>query len=240
MAKLTEKPQKKSPENKVHPWRMCPEGQHWVRDHSRSTATHGVHGYCRHNRGGKDEIEAFEIDAIAYKYFEKLKGAPCAKALGFSQGSKFDSLIRGWTKYWNEVLNEADPIDPDLVKAIIATESGFRVRAVNKGNKIIGKALGLMQVTEQSWRILKDEHGELKDHFVVLEHNELFQANQNICAGVRWLYRKRQATSSKLGRRATWLETVANYKGYLKAFQKNPKHKKMGELVERYEKLKKC
>ena len=113
-------------QKKVHPWRLCPEGQHWVRDHNRSTAKHGVHGYCRHNRGGKDEIEALEIDAIVDQNFGKLSGPPCAKVLGFSQGGKFNALIRGWTKYWNEALDERDPLDPNLVKAIFATESGFR------------------------------------------------------------------------------------------------------------------
>lgn len=226
--------------SKPHPWRICPAGQHWVRDHDRSNTKHGVHGYCRHNRSGKDEIEELEMDDIADRYFSKLQGPPCSKALGFSQGNKFDSFIRGWTKYWNEVLNPSEPLDPNLVKAIIATESSFRVRAENPGNRRIGKVRGLMQVTEESWRILKDERGELKDHFVVLDQKDLFKANQNICAGIRWLYQKRDLTSSKLKRQASWIETVANYKGYLKDFQKNPNHKKMREYIDRYETLKNC
>lgn len=225
---------------KVHPWRLCPNGEHWVRKHARSTAKHGVHGYCRHNPNGKDELQELEIDEIADRHFAKLKGPPCAKTLGFSQGNKFDDLIRGWTKYWNEVLSPADPLDPNLVKAIIATESGFRTRVENPGNSKIGKARGLMQITDASWRILRDEQGELKDHFVVLDQADLYRANQNICAGIRWLFRKRDTASSKLGRQASWVEAVATYKSYLQDFLKNPEHKKMKEFVEKYEALKKC
>lgn len=230
----------KRPPTKAHPWRMCTDGQHWVRDHDRSNTKHGVHGYCRHNHSGKDEIQELEMGEIADKYFSELKGAPCPKTLGFSQGGKFDDLIRGWTKYWNEVLQPNEPLDPNLVKAIIATESGFRARNENPGNKRIGKARGLMQVTEESWKILKNEKGELKDHFVVLDQDDLYKPNQNICAGIRWLFRKKETASARLKRQATWIETVAEFKAYLKDFIKNPNHKKMKEFIEKYEALQKC
>jgi len=235
-------PRRKAPKlsRKKHPWRLCHEGQHWVRDHTRSNTKEGVQGYCRRNRSGKDEIQDLEMDEIASRHFEKLKGPPCPKALGYSQGNKFDTYIRGWTRYWNEVIQPSQPLSPNLVKAIIATESSFRVRAENPGNKRIGKARGLMQVTEESWRILKDEQGELRDHFVVLEQADLLRANQNICAGIRWLFRKREIASSKLKRQATWIETVAEYKAYLRDFLKNSNHKKMRELIEIYEALEKC
>lgn len=225
---------------KVHPWRFCPTGQHWVRDHDRSNTRHGVHGYCRHSRSGKDEIQELEMDEIASKFFNKLEGPPCSKALGFSQGNKFDDLIRGWTRYWNEVLQPPEALDPNLVKVVISTESSFRARSENPGNRRIGKARGLMQITEESWKILKDVDGELKNHFVVLDQNDLYKANQNICAGIRWLFRKKETASAKLNRQASWIETVAEYKSYLKEYRKNPNHKKMAEFIKRYETLRKC
>ncbi len=65
-------------------------------------------------------------------------------------------------------------------------------------------------------------------------------ANQNICAGIRWLFRKMETASAKLRRQASWIETVAEYKSYLKDFIKNPNHKKMQEFIEKYEILKNC
>lgn len=168
------------------------------------------------------------MDEIANRHFERLKGPPCPKTLGFSQGNKFDTLIRGWTKYWNEVLKPTNELDPNLVKAIIATESSFRARNENPGNRRIGKARGLMQVTEETWRILKDEQGEL------------YLANQNICAGIRWLFRKKDTASAKFGREASWIEAVANYKSYLKDYLRDPNHKKMREFTAQYETLKNC
>lgn len=148
-------------------------------------------------------------------------------------------MIRGWTKYWNEVFQPNDPLDPNLVKVIIATESSFRARSENRGNRQIGKARGLMQITDATWRILKDERGELRDHFVVLDQEDLYKANQNICAGIRRLFRKKETAAARLGRKATWIEAVAEYKSYLKEFVRNPHHKKMREFIEKYEKLKK-
>ena len=231
---------KQSRTQSVHPWRLCPYGQHWVRDHQRSNAKYGVHGYCRHNRSGKDELQELEMEEIADRNFKKLKGSPCSKTLNFPQGNKFDVLIRGWTRYWNDVLKPKEPLDPNLVKAIIATKSGFRARAENPGNRRIGKARGLMQITEQTWRILKDERGELKNHFVILDQGDLFNANQNICAGIRWLFRKKETATATLKREVSWIEAVANYKSYLKDFLKNPNHAKMKEFTELYEILKKC
>ena len=225
---------------KIHPWRICPDGQHWVRDHMRSNTKQGVHGYCRHNKSGKDLIHELEIDEIADKYFGKIKGKICTKTLGFAQANKFNELIVGWTKYWNDIFSPSEPLDPNLVKAIIATESGFRSSSENSGNKKIGKAIGLMQITEESYKILKDESGELKNHFVILDLNDLYRSNQNICAGIRWLFRKREIASAKLKRQASWIEAVAEYKSYLKEFSKNAKHKKMNEFIEKYETLQKC
>lgn len=68
-------------------------------------------------------------------------------------------MIAGWTKYWNEVLLPKDNLDPNLVKALIATESGFNPDAKIKVGKKAGYARGLMQVTDWALNILKDEGG---------------------------------------------------------------------------------
>ena len=57
-----------------------------------------------------------------------LSGSP-ALATGllaeFDDANKYDVLIRGWVRYWNEIFQPKNPLDPNLVKALMATESSF-------------------------------------------------------------------------------------------------------------------
>lgn len=235
-----------------HKWRACPLGQHWVRTHLRQVRISKknpsgfteVEGHCRHNRSNKDEIYKDELDKIANDFFDKLKGEPFPCDLGFNKtktynGNSYDKLIRGWTRYWNEVLKPKDPLDPNLVKALIASESGFNTKSENiasKGNK----ARGLMQVTDQTLKILKDEKGELKNHLVDLDQQDMYDPNANIGAGIRWLFRKKETASARLKREATWEEAVAEYKAYLHLVLKNPKIKfeNLEKFYKYYKKLK--
>lgn len=155
----------------LHPWRICPIGEHWVRAHQRQ-GTRGVAGHCRKNPSGRDQIYLQEIRELTEREFSKLQGAPCADDLGFASGNEYDALIRGWTKYWNEVLQPMELLDPDLVKALIATESSFRSNLRVRAGKRAGWARGLMQVTDWTLQTLKDEDGEIRDHLVDLEWYE--------------------------------------------------------------------
>ncbi len=155
------------------------------------------------------------MNEIVEKHFADLTDGPKDDALDNDDGNKFDTLIRGWTKYWNETLSSEDPLDPNLVKALIATESSFNPKRTNR-LKGVNRAIGLMQVTNGTRKILADENGELKDRLVNLTENDAFEPNLNIAAGVRWLYQKKKLASVKLQREATWEEAVAEYKSYLK------------------------
>lgn len=225
-----------------HPWRLCPIGEHWVVTHSRHVkkGVTQVSGHCRTNPSHKDQIYIEELLQIADKYFSKVKLQPKADNLDFKyKGNRYDVLIAGWTKYWNDVLAPNEDLDPNLVKALIATESGFNPEAKVKAGKKAGYARGLMQVTDWALDILKDEKGELSDHLVDLDQKNMNEASLNIAAGVRWLHRKREIASAKLKRPATWLEAAADYKSYLEQWQKDPDHKQMNKLLKYYERLKK-
>jgi len=137
------------------------------------------------------------------------------------------------TQYWNEVLLPKERLDPDLVKALIATESAFNPHAGIKPRP--KKAKGLMQLTRQTTQALRDQKGELKDHFVVLSKADIENPNLIICAGIRWLFRKQRTATSKFGREATWDEAIADYKSYFKDLD-NPQMLKLRKL---YQKLKK-
>ena len=216
-----------------HPWRICPLGEHWRKPHPK-TGTRGVRGHCVKNPSKKDQLYSDELYEMAEKYFSKLTGAPSSQTLGYPQGNKFDELIRGWCKYWNEIFLPITPLDPNLVKALIATESGFRATIKIKDGKGQGYATGLMQITDTTQKILADEKGELKDHYVNVDQKVLTNPNLNIAAGVRWLFRKREIVSSKLRREASWEETILFYKGY-----KDLNHPQMKKLLDLYQRLNK-
>ena|SRR5579862_1221653 len=52
-------------------------------------------------------------------------------------------------------------------------------------------------------------------HLVRISTDELLNPSSNICAGVRWLFRKKETASWLLKRTATWEETVEDYKAIL-------------------------
>jgi hypothetical protein len=164
---------------------------------------------------------------------------PCANELNFRGiGNSFDPLIAGWVQYWNEVLSPPTALDPNLVKALIASESSFKPKKLADSKKL-NSARGLLQITNATRKILGDGKGELKDHFVTVSRDELNDPNVNICAGVRWLFQKQKLASGKLGHAATWLETLEEYKGNSKA-TKSRAEEIMGIFTKHYETLKKC
>jgi hypothetical protein len=207
--------------NKIHPWRICPAGQHWVQSHllhippslnnpAGSLTTRS--GHCHSNSSHKDSIYPLEIHEISINFFDSVPEKTSPIDLRFKKGNDFDLFIQGWTKYWNDIFKPEDPLDPNLVKALIATESGFNSNAVTKVGKTKLYARGLMQVTDQSLKILGDTKGELHDYLVHLTQQELLDPNFNICAGIRWLFRKKEIAESRLNKKLTWSEAIQNYK----------------------------
>ncbi|MBK9323035.1 MAG: transglycosylase SLT domain-containing protein [Bdellovibrionaceae bacterium] len=198
-------------------------------------------GHCAKNPTGKDQLYPDEISEIAQQSFKNLKPKPCPSDLGFKKnGNKFDDLIAGWTRYWNEVINPNVPLDPNIVKALIASESGFnRDMLANKKNS--NSARGLMQILNSTRKTLGDEGGELRDHLLTITKDDLNDPNTNICAGIRWLFQKQKLASSSLDKEASWEEAVMNYKGKLKSKPGDPEAAKQKKIFQKYlDKLVKC
>lgn len=224
----------------MHPWRLCPLGMFYRKSHSQQSYVRddgtpvrsSVHPpECVVNRTGKDQIYAEELQEIALRHFGSLAGAPAANDLTYPDGNKYDSLIRGWTRYWNEVLQPEDPLDPNLVKALIATESSFDADPPLAGKDKL-KVRGLMQVTNESRRWLSGEGTELKDHFVHVDLDDMTDPNLNIACGIRWLFRKKEIVDSRK-KESTWVDAVMAYKSY-----ESMKHEQMIKFLDRYETLK--
>jgi hypothetical protein len=235
---------------KVHPWRICPIGQHWVRTHS-LIVPQGIterDGHCarnpprKGNRRVKDFIRPEEIHFIAATYFSGLSGPPKKGVFlaDFPKSDGYDEFIRGWTKYWNEVLKPTEPLDPDLVKALIASESSFNLKPPPQNAGAAGKAYGLIQLTDQAILELRNPKGALRDHFIQMEIPDASDANISISAGTRWLFRKKELATRRLKREANWIEAVQEYKAYLKDIVsgKVPHPKGMEPFQRFYKKIK--
>lgn len=140
----------------------------------------------------------------------------------------FDELIAVWTDYFNAKLKADPSFDPDAFKALLASESGFRLRTPE--NKI---AFGIAQITKQTWTILQDPKGEAKEFiFNDIRQKDLKDPTIAIPMGIRWLMYKSKRAAAKLGRQPTQEEIILEYKGLLKS--KSEYKKKALESYRKY------
>jgi soluble lytic murein transglycosylase-like protein len=171
------------------------------------------------------------LHEIAKQHFKNLKKVPKSDNLGNSRGNEFDELIGGWTQFWNDTFSPKEKLDPNLVKALVASESSFNPGIDAQSN--IGTARGLIQVTEQTRKILADQNGELKDFLITLSKKQFYEPSLNLAAGIRWLFHKHYLASRRLKREATWMEAIAEYKGILNQLGK---HEEADKIMKRVEK----
>jgi hypothetical protein len=233
--------QQNQPGDKIHPWRICPIGKHFVKKHIMRIPpskkhpdgeTIERHEHCAINPSKKDIFSFDEIQSMTEKYFHQLSGPPKARVLPkYTYADAFDPEIRGWVRYWNNIFSSPHPLQEDLVKALIASESSFYAKTDIPSGQGKGRARGLMQVTDYTMHILSDHHGELSNHLICFEHPKLLDPSANICAGVRWLFRCMVIAESKLGSKTTWIDAVAQYKGKL---NKKPPIKEMDVFLHHY------
>ncbi len=224
----------------IHPWRLCPAGYYHVLQHPRSVpkGTTLVREHCRKNPSGKDQLYPGEISKITSSHRVEFANVAMGK-LKDPHANGFDDLILLWTKYWNDLLaGTSEKLDPDLVKALMRSESSFnenvKPQRISKGNF----ARGLMQVSDQTRKALADEKGEIKEHYLTVTANEISKPDIAIASGIRWLFHKRETASRFLKRRATWIEAVAEYKGYLRRKTDWRNQKGTKNIIDTLEKLK--
>jgi hypothetical protein len=183
---------------------MCPPGYHVVQGHERtchSGTTTWVDAHVRKNRGkiapGLLKENIFHLFWNSKKKYSSLN--PIA---GFhNKGSEFDTAIQFWLEYWKaEGVSFPDDLDPLMIKAMIAVESGF---GPAKKSKVKGStAAGLMQVTDQAMRVLggfpnKRKWIEAKDNLVHIAKTDKLDPLVNIAVGIRLLGHKFSQTPKK-------------------------------------------
>jgi len=178
-------------------------------------------------------LDREEIASVFKAYDRKGITFPISKKLEHKNSDKYDELIAVWTDYFNKKFGANPPLDPDVVKALIASESGFR--ADPPENKI---AFGIAQITTESFKALQDPKGEVKDFiFNDIRKKDLKDPNINIPMAVRWLHRKKRLAEGKLGRAASAEEIILEYKGLLKS-KSDEKKRALKNFKENYDKLK--
>ncbi|MFP5385899.1 MAG: transglycosylase SLT domain-containing protein [Bacteriovoracia bacterium] len=192
------------------PWRLCPVGYHWVKEHLKSGNKDSTDPHCRRNPSGKDILKSDEI--IKISELEIFKNPPVKASsndMGFrGKDKKYDYYINGWCAYWNETLKPDLKIDPNIVKALIATESSFEENPKRTAGRT---AIGITQLMPKTITYLSSRSKELKDHYVEISKKDAFDPNVNIAASIRWIFRKYEIIKRK--KDITWFDVIEEYKG---------------------------
>lgn len=159
-------------------------------------------------------LDAAEIESVFRNYVRKDIIYPTkGKLKDFKDADKYDEAIAVWTDYFNKKFNADPPLDPDVVKALMASESGFRTDPRKDG-----KAFGITQITPSTLRIVQDPKGEARDFiFSRIRRKDLKDPGIAIPMGIRWLFRKRAMAMGKLNRVPDHEEIILEYKGLLKS-----------------------
>jgi hypothetical protein len=178
-------------------------------------------------------LDREEIESVFKGYDRKGIIYPASKRLNHKNSDKYDDLIAVWTDYFNKKFEANPSLDPNIVKALIASESGFREDPPE--NKI---AFGIAQITPETFKALQGPKGEVKDFiFNDIRKKDLKDPNINIPMAIRWLHRKKRLAEGKLGRAATSEEIILEYKGLLKS-KSDEKKRALKNFKENYDKLK--
>lgn len=178
----------------------------------------------------------FDRDNIGKTYQEYSRKEiqyPGSGKLPQENADAFDEQIAVWTDFFNKTLKVDPPMDPDMIKALIASESDFKVAARTK------VAIGIMQITKDTLKILQDPKAEAREFiFGKIRQKDLESPEISIPMGIRWLAWKQARAQSKLGRPPTNEEIILEYKGLLKSKTKWAKNA-LEKYRKSYEMLKK-
>jgi hypothetical protein len=156
------------------------------------------------------------------------------KLAEYPNADKYDDLIAVWCDHYNKQFPPTPPtaaLGPNVMKALIASESDFRLAPPNP------KAIGIAQITPATWKIVQDQKGELKDHFFKnFLKKDLKVPDIAIPIATRWIFRKRELARQKLKREPTSEEIILEYKGLLRS-SSTFKQNALAKFKDAYDKL---
>ncbi len=103
-------------------------------------------------------LDRKEIEKIVKGYDRKNLVHPNPGKLSkYSSADNYDELIAIWTDYFNKKFSSDSLLDPDVVKALIGSESSFKLDPVNP------IAFGIAQITKETFKTMQDSKGEVKE-----------------------------------------------------------------------------
>lgn len=141
-------------------------------------------------------LDVKEIGKIVKNYdLNNLVYPTSSKLLKYPKADKYDNLIAIWTDYFNKKFPSEVLLDPDVVKALIGSESDFELDPINP------QAIGLAQITKQTFKALQDPKGEVKEFiFTKFTLKDLKNPEVAIPMAIRWIFRKKRLAAGKLGK----------------------------------------
>jgi hypothetical protein len=166
--------------------------------------------HLRHLHG--TYLDPSEIEKEFNNYDKKNLIYPDKKKLNQPNSDKYDEIIAVWCDYFSKKFNVELPLNPNVVKALIASESDFRLDPPNP------IAIGIAQITPDTLKIFQDPDGEVKDFiFKDIRKKDLKNPSIAIPMAIRWIFRKKRLADGRLGRSANDEEIILEYKGLLKS-----------------------
>jgi hypothetical protein len=192
---------------------MCPPGQHVVRAHKRVCASGTVAWVDAHIRKNPIKMQAGYLqENLLYLYWHaKEKYPPLFDIPGFKGENEYDQAIQFWLYYWKEQgLPFPSDLDPLMIKAMIAIESGFNPNVQNKKSS----ATGLLQLLDSAVRTLwglPDKTGwvEVKKAKIHIAYQDKKDPIVNIAVAIRFLSYKFSLNKKGFSRDAEG--TIAGY-----------------------------
>ena len=161
-------------------------------------------------------LDLAEIEEIFKNYDKKNIVYPVKEKLIQPNSDKYDEIIAVWCDYFNKKFDTNPPLEPNVIKALIASESDFKVDP--PGNL---KATGIAQITPETLKALQDPTGEVKDFiFKNIRKKDLKNPDVAIPMAIRWLSRKKRLAEGRLSRAVSAEEIILEYKGMLKSKSK--------------------
>jgi hypothetical protein len=170
----------------------------------------------QHKRRVYTSTSAEELNEIFANYSKNKINYPSAGRLTeFKNSDQFDELIAVWCDYFNQKFPPTTPeapLDPNIIKDLIASESSFNIKAKN------GNAYGIAQITTSTLKTLQDPDGEAKDFlFKDIRQKDLYDPEIAIPLATRWLFRKKATATNRLGHSPSTEELILEYKGLTKS-----------------------
>jgi len=149
-----------------------------------------------HLRKNRNKIKpGLLLENIHYFFWNSKKKYPSLNQIPkYPQGDQYDDLIQFWLDHWkSQGLKFPDDLDPLMVKALISVESDFRPDAESTDPD--STAAGLMQVTDQSLRVLggfpnKKKWIEVRKYLIHVTKKDKFDPVVSVALGTRLLAHK--------------------------------------------------